>query len=94
MLKNSPHIGSPRERVDGVAKVTGQATYAAEFFAPDLAHGYIIEATIAKGRIISIDVESARAISVEPLVQGGIPFLLFYPFVDCVWSGRQGPPIL
>lgn len=32
------HVGSPRSRVDGRAKVTGGARYSAEFTAPDLAH--------------------------------------------------------
>lgn len=62
MLKNDLHVGSPRSRVDGPAKVTGQATYAAEFTAADLAHGYIVESAIARGRILSIDSAAAEAL--------------------------------
>jgi xanthine dehydrogenase YagR molybdenum-binding subunit len=62
MLKNDLHVGSPRSRVDGPAKVTGQATYAAEFTAADLAHGYIVESAIARGRILSIDTAAAEAL--------------------------------
>jgi xanthine dehydrogenase YagR molybdenum-binding subunit len=42
-------------RVDGVAKVTGRAKYAAEFRAPNLAYGFIVLGTVAKGRIREID---------------------------------------
>ena len=35
----APYIGTATSRVDGRAKVTGAAKYAAEFNAPDLAHG-------------------------------------------------------
>lgn len=61
MFKNDPHIGSPRNRVDGPAKVTGSATYAAEFTAPDLCHGYIVGSAIPRGRIVSIDTAAAEA---------------------------------
>lgn len=61
MLRNDPHIGSPRNRVDGPAKVTGAATYAAEFAAEHLGYGYIVESSTARGRIRSIDVSAAEA---------------------------------
>lgn len=47
-------------RVDGVAKVTGKAKYAAEFKVPNLAYGFIITSTIARGTIKSIDTGEAR----------------------------------
>ncbi|NET72217.1 MAG: xanthine dehydrogenase family protein molybdopterin-binding subunit [Sphaerospermopsis sp. SIO1G2] len=47
-------------RKDGIAKVTGTATYAAEHQIPNLVHGYLITATIAKGRIKNIDVGTAE----------------------------------
>ena len=62
MLKNDPHIGSPRDRVDGPAKVTGAAKYAAEFEAPDLAHGYVVSSSVARGRIVGIDAAAAEAV--------------------------------
>ena len=49
----APYIGTATSRVDGFAKVTGAARYAAEFNAPGLAHGSVVAATITKGRIIS-----------------------------------------
>jgi len=48
-------IGKPFSRVDGRQKVTGTATYAAEFDIPGQAHGAIVRSTIANGRIASID---------------------------------------
>ena len=48
-------IGQPVSRVDGRQKVTGGATYAAEFEVPNLAHAAIVRSTIANGRIASID---------------------------------------
>ena len=49
------YIGKEMPRVDGVAKVTGRATYAAEFQIPNLAYGYIVTGTIARGRVTAID---------------------------------------
>ena len=63
MLTNDLHVGSPRNRIDGPAKVTGQATYAAEFSAPELSHGYIVGSTVAKGTITAIDVSAAEAVA-------------------------------
>lgn len=55
------HVGAPRSRVDGPAKVTGAAKYSAEFTAPDLAHGYVVTGAVAKGRITRIHTDAARA---------------------------------
>lgn len=55
------YIGKEVSRVDGVAKVTGKAKYAAEFKVPNIAYGFIVTSTIAKGVINSIDTaEAAR----------------------------------
>src|SRR5918993_3923096 len=54
------YIGKEMRRVDGVAKVTGRAKYAAEFSAPNLAYGFMALGTIAKGTIKSIDTREAE----------------------------------
>ncbi len=54
-------IGRAMPRVDGHAKVTGQATYAAEWRVPGLAHGAVVDSTIARGAIRSIDAAEALA---------------------------------
>jgi xanthine dehydrogenase YagR molybdenum-binding subunit len=53
-------IGQPVSRVDGRQKVTGGATYAAEFDVPGQAHGAIVRSTVANGRIASIDTAAAE----------------------------------
>jgi xanthine dehydrogenase YagR molybdenum-binding subunit len=55
------YIGKEMSRVDGVAKVTGKAKYAAEFKVPNLAYGFIVQGAIAKGSIQSIDTREADA---------------------------------
>ena len=55
----APYIGTATSRVDGRAKVTGEAKYAGEFKAPDLAYGFVIESTVPKGRITHIDAGEA-----------------------------------
>jgi len=57
------HIGKPTSRVEGHAKVTGAAKYAAEFNAPGLLHGSVVCATIAKGKIVGFDTSEARRVS-------------------------------
>lgn len=57
---NKGSIGKPRERVDGRLKVTGQAKYAAEFEVPNLAYCWLVQSTIAKGRVESIDTSEAE----------------------------------
>ncbi len=52
--------GTSINRKDGRAKVTGQATYAAEHQIPGLVHGYLVTATIACGKIKSIDTQGAE----------------------------------
>ena len=53
-------IGQPVSRVDGRQKVTGGATYAAEFEVPNVAHAAVVRSTIANGRIASIDTRGGR----------------------------------
>jgi xanthine dehydrogenase YagR molybdenum-binding subunit len=55
-------IGKPVSRVDGPAKVTGAAKYAAEFNVPNLAHGFVVNSEIAKGRIKKIDRTAALGV--------------------------------
>jgi xanthine dehydrogenase YagR molybdenum-binding subunit len=54
------YIGKEMSRVDGIAKVTGQAKYALEFQAKNIATGYIVQSAIAKGTIKSIDTTDAE----------------------------------
>ncbi|PWB27973.1 xanthine dehydrogenase family protein molybdopterin-binding subunit [Flavobacterium sp. HTF] len=47
-------------RVDGFAKVTGTATYSAEYKTPGVVYACLVGSTIAKGRIKSIDTKKAE----------------------------------
>src|SRR5215831_1518952 len=60
------YIGTATSRVDGPAKVTGAAKYAAEFNTPGLAHASVVTSTIAKGRIERID--AGKALSVAGVI--------------------------
>lgn len=55
------YLGKEMSRVEGVAKVTGQAKYAAEFRVPNLAYGFIVPGSVAKGSITAIDTRDAEA---------------------------------
>ncbi|TVV72691.1 xanthine dehydrogenase family protein molybdopterin-binding subunit [Sphingomonas solaris] len=55
-------IGSPLSRVDGIAKVTGAAKYAAEHRPAGMLYGFAVSSGIAKGRITAIDDRAARAV--------------------------------
>jgi xanthine dehydrogenase YagR molybdenum-binding subunit len=54
-------IGAPLSRLDGPAKVTGAARYAADASPPAVAHAVLVGSTIANGRIRRIDVTAAAA---------------------------------
>ncbi|MBR0847245.1 xanthine dehydrogenase family protein molybdopterin-binding subunit [Bradyrhizobium diazoefficiens] len=49
------YVGTAISRVDGRAKVTGAAKYAGEFPAEGLLHGFVVTATIPRGRIARLD---------------------------------------
>ncbi|MBC5765132.1 xanthine dehydrogenase family protein molybdopterin-binding subunit [Ramlibacter albus] len=67
-------IGEPVPRVDGRAKVTGSARYAAEIAAEALVHGVAVNATIARGRILALHDEEARAV---------------HGVLDVLWHGHR-----
>lgn len=54
--------GTGTPRIDGRAKVTGEARYAAEWPAPDLVHGVAVNSTIAKGRIVGFSLDEAHSV--------------------------------
>src|SRR5262245_17142247 len=56
------YIGAAISRIDGSAKVTGAARYAAEFNETGLAHGSVVVSTIPRGRIAGIDTSAATAV--------------------------------
>jgi xanthine dehydrogenase YagR molybdenum-binding subunit len=59
-LATASPVGRPMARVDGWAKVTGRATYAAEAPVQGCAHAVAVGSTIAAGSVRSIDAAAAR----------------------------------
>ncbi|MGY2134147.1 xanthine dehydrogenase family protein molybdopterin-binding subunit [Hymenobacter sp. HD11105] len=53
-------IGARMNRVDGRQKVTGAATYSAEYQLPGMTYAVLVGSTITKGRITSIDTKAAE----------------------------------
>ncbi|MEV1115910.1 xanthine dehydrogenase family protein molybdopterin-binding subunit [Actinosynnema sp. NPDC049800] len=70
-------IGQPLDRVDGDAKTTGAARFAAEHSHPGLTHAALVHATIARGRITALDTAAATAV----------------PGVVAVLTHRNAPPL-
>ncbi len=52
-------IGAAIDRIEGRAKVTGQAKYAYEYHRDDVAYAAIIQSTIAKGSVRNVDAAAA-----------------------------------
>jgi xanthine dehydrogenase YagR molybdenum-binding subunit len=48
------------DRVDGKLKVTGRARYSGDHSLPNLCYGYLLQSSIAKGKIESVDVTAAK----------------------------------
>ncbi len=78
------------DRVDGIAKVTGSAKYAAEYNLPNMAYGVLVGSTITKGAIKSIDAKGAEK---APGVLAVITHLNApkVPGYDAGYNPRKGP---
>jgi xanthine dehydrogenase YagR molybdenum-binding subunit len=56
------YVGQAIDRVDGPAKTTGEARFAAEYPYPGLAYAALVHATVPRGRITAIDTAQAKAV--------------------------------
>ncbi|WP_321887974.1 xanthine dehydrogenase family protein molybdopterin-binding subunit [Paraburkholderia bannensis] len=54
-------IGQPIDRIDGMLKVTGAASYASDFPEARLAHAVLVTSTVASGTLASIDTRRAQS---------------------------------
>ena len=59
-MRHGSNIGQPLTRRDGVLKVTGQATYAADNHPPGMLFAVMAVASISRGRVTSLDVTAAK----------------------------------
>src|ERR687892_99707 len=57
-------IGRPTPRVDGPVKVSGRAQYTSDFHFPGQLYAVPVEATIANGRVLTLDTTAADAVRV------------------------------
>ena len=76
-VRHGSNIGQPLTRRDGVLKVTGAATYAADNCLPGMLYGVLAVSSIARGRVVSLDIEAAKAHPgvVEVMTQANRPAL-------------------
>jgi xanthine dehydrogenase YagR molybdenum-binding subunit len=59
-LRHGSNAGQPLTRRDGILKVTGGARYAADNHPAGMLHAVLAVSSIARGRVISLDVEAAK----------------------------------
>src|SRR5580765_7692958 len=71
-------IGTPRRRVDGRAKVTGQTRFADDVMLPRMLHCKLLRSTLPHARIVRIDVSRALARPGAHLVRTGSDFPISY----------------
>src|SRR5258706_11208454 len=83
-----PNMGAPAERIDGRAKVTGTARYAADVPLSNPAYGYLVTSAIAKGRIARFHLDQARAI---PGVIDVFTYQNIGPINDVAFLQEGGP---
>ncbi|WP_317239085.1 hypothetical protein [Hymenobacter sp. 5516J-16] len=79
-MSTTNYIGKPTSRVDGPAKVTGAATYAAEFHVPNMAYGWVVSSPIAKGKITKVHSDEVLAIPgvLEVFSHENVPSLAWF----------------
>jgi len=54
-------ISRPIDRIDGPKKVSGAATYAAEYELPNTCYGVLVSARIGHGKVVSIDADAVTS---------------------------------
>lgn len=91
LMSTQPSVGKPISRLEGKAKVTGAAKYAAEYNVPELLYGYVVGSTVTKGTIKSIDAGAAKAVDgvVEILTHENRPKLASF---DIQYTDMDAPP--
>ncbi len=90
-MSTKPLIGQSINRLEGHLKVTGKARYSGEYNVPGLLYGYVVNSTITRGKILSIDSEAAKALPgvVEIFTHKNRPS---YAWLDMKHADMDAPP--
>ncbi len=90
-MKNISSVGQPISRLEGHLKVTGQAKYAGEYEAKDLLYGYIVNSSVTKGKIKSIDTSEVKNLEgvVEVFTHENMPSTAWF---DLKYADMDAPP--
>jgi xanthine dehydrogenase YagR molybdenum-binding subunit len=90
-MENTPSVGKPISRLEGHLKVTGSAKYAGEYQADDLLYGYVINSTVTKGKIKSIDTSEVKKIAgvIEVFTHENKPSTAWFDFQ---YADMDAPP--
>ncbi|QPP05441.1 xanthine dehydrogenase family protein molybdopterin-binding subunit [Streptomyces bathyalis] len=80
--------GAAHTRVEGLEKVTGAARYAGDIPFAELAHGWLVLSTVARGRVVSVETGPVLEMPgvLEVLHHGNAPH------VNTDYVGLLGPP--
>jgi xanthine dehydrogenase YagR molybdenum-binding subunit len=81
LLRHGSNIGQPMTRREGVLKVTGAARNAADNHPPGMLHAVMAVSSIARGRVVSLDIAAAKAHPgiVEVMTPANVPPLATHP---------------
>jgi len=90
-MENTPSVGKPISRLEGHLKVTGSAKYAGEYDAPDLLYGYVVNSTITRGKIKSIDTSEIKKLDgvIEVFTHENKPSTAWFDFQ---YADMDAPP--
>ena len=90
-MENIPSVGKRVSRLEGHLKVTGSAKYAGEYEAENLLYGYVVNSTIAKGKIKSIDTSEVKKLDgvIEVFTHENKPSTAWFDFQ---YADMDAPP--
>src|SRR5512136_1240957 len=76
-------VGKSLPRVDGVAKLTGQAKYTTDIVLPNMVYAKILRSPLPHAKIVNIDISKAEKLpGVEAVITGKDTWGIRYGFVD------------
>lgn len=76
-------VGKPLPRVDGIAKLTGQAKYTTDLVLPNMVYAKLLRSPHPHAKIVNIDISKAEKLpGVEAVITGKDTWGIRYGFVD------------